>query len=88
MSRVETFYRHLTDEVSLIPVFGAIVHQAATVTLSEEHDAHRWVTPDEAVSLYAWPRERRAVEDVLALVGPGSAGAVEDVLAVPSSLWC
>ena len=87
VSRVETFYRHLTDEVSLIPVFGAIIHEAGTVTLSEEHDAHRWVTADEAISLYAWPRERRAVKEVLALFGTGSAGAVEDVLSVPSSLW-
>jgi dATP pyrophosphohydrolase len=87
VSRVEMFYRHLTDEVSLIPVFGAIIHEAATVTLSGEHDAHRWVTPDEAVSLFAWPRERRAVKDVFALIGTGSAGAVEDVLAVPASLW-
>ena len=87
MSRVETFYRHVTDEVSLIPVFGAIIDQEATVTLSEEHDTHRWVTPDEAVSLYSWPRERRAVRDVLDLIGTGSAGAVDDVLAVPSSLW-
>ena len=30
LSRVETFYRHLTDEVALIPVFGAIVAEVAT----------------------------------------------------------
>ena len=87
MSRVETFYRHLIDEVSLIPVFGAIIDEVATVALSDEHDAHRWVTADEAVSLYAWPRERRAVRDVLHLIGTGSAGPVDDVLAIPPSLW-
>ena len=87
LSRVETFYRHLTDEVALIPVFGAIVDQVATVVLSDEHDAHEWVTPKEAASRYSWPRERRAILDVLELIGTGSAGAVDDVLAISPSQW-
>ncbi len=87
LSRVETFYRHLTDEVSLIPVFGAIVDEVATVVLSDEHDAHEWVTPKEATSRYSWPRERRAILDVLELIGTGSAGAVDDVLAISPSQW-
>lgn len=87
LSRVETFYRHVTDEVALIPVFGAIVDEVATVSISNEHDAHKWISPDEAESLYAWPRERRAVRDVIGLIGTASAGAVDDVLAIPSSQW-
>ncbi len=87
LSRVETFYRHLTDEVALIPVFGAIVDEVATVVLSDEHDAHEWVTPKEAASRYSWPRERRAILDVLELIGTGSAGAVDDVLAISPSQW-
>ncbi|MEE8478150.1 MAG: NUDIX domain-containing protein [Gemmatimonadales bacterium] len=87
LSRVETFYRHLTDEVALIPVFGAIVDEVATVVLSDEHDAHEWITPNEAASRYSWPRERRAILDVLDLIGTGSAGAVDDVLAISPSQW-
>ncbi len=87
LSRVETFYRHLTDEVALIPVFGAIVGEVATVVLSDEHDAHEWVTPKEAALRYSWPRERRAILDVLELIGTGSAGAVDDVLAISPSQW-
>ena len=87
LSRVETFYRHLTDEVALIPVFGAIVDKVATVALSDEHDAHEWITPNEAASRYSWPRERRAILDVLELIGTGSAGAVDDVLAISPSQW-
>jgi len=87
VSRVETFYRHMTDEVALIPVFGAIIDEAATVRLSDEHDIHQWVTPDEAAARYTWPRERRAIHDVLDLIGSGGAGAVDDVLAIPPSQW-
>lgn len=87
LSRVETFYRHQTDEVALIPVFGAIVDAGAAVRVSDEHDAHEWVSPDEAAARYRWPRERRTVRDALALIGTGSAGAVDDVLAIPSSQW-
>jgi dATP pyrophosphohydrolase len=87
MSRVETFYRHQIDEVALIPVFGAVVDESVTVTLSDEHDRHLWITPDEAAARYTWPRERRAIHDVLHLIGSGSAGAVDDVLAVPPSQW-
>lgn len=87
LSRVESFYRHLADEVALIPVFGAIVDRTVTVTLSEEHEAHEWVTSDEAVCRYSWPRERRAVGDVFDLIGTGSVGSIDDVLAIPPSQW-
>ena len=31
---------------------------------------------------FAWPRESRALDDILGLLGAGSAGPVEDVLRV------
>jgi len=87
LSRVDAFYRHGLDEVSLIPVFGAVVSNDAAVTLSEEHDDFEWVIPDEAVARFAWPRERRAVSDVVHLLGDGCAGPVEDVLAIDQRSW-
>jgi dATP pyrophosphohydrolase len=82
LSRTEAFYQHRTDEVALIPVFAAFVAPSATVTLSAEHDRAEWLSVAEAVRRFAWPRERRAVEDILSIVGGGDAGLLEDVLRV------
>ena len=82
LSRVETFYQHRLDEVALVPVFAAFVPAAAAVRLGPEHDRHEWLTPAAAGSRFAWPRERRALEDVILLLGSGGAGPVEDVLLV------
>lgn len=82
LSRVEAFYQHRKDEVALVPVFVAFVAGGAAVRLGAEHDGHEWLPPDEAGGRFAWPRERRALEDALRLLGSGDAGAVEDVLRV------
>ena len=82
LSRVEAFYRHQQDEVALIPVFVALVDPGAVVVLSHEHDAFEWLSPPDAGRRMAWPRERRALEDAVALLASGDAGPVEDVLRI------
>src|SRR5262245_19407252 len=82
VSRVETFYLHRRDTVALIPVFCALVGAGAAVRLSAEHVEAVWLDPAAAAARFAWPRERRALADALALFGGGDAGAVEDVLRV------
>jgi dATP pyrophosphohydrolase len=82
LSRVELFYSHRADEVALVPVFAAFVEASSAVRLSVEHDRHEWLRPDAARGRFAWPREHRAVDDILILVSGGDAGAVEDVLRV------
>jgi dihydroneopterin triphosphate diphosphatase len=82
LSRVEAFYQHRTDEVALIPVFAAFVAGDAVVQMSGEHDRFEWLSPAKAGSRLAWPRERRALEDIVVLLQGGDAGAVEDVLRV------
>jgi dihydroneopterin triphosphate diphosphatase len=82
LSRVETFYRHATDEVALIPVFVALVAAPATLTLGPEHDAHQWRSLVEAGQVLAWPRSARAVEDIERIFKGVDAGALEDVLRV------
>jgi dATP pyrophosphohydrolase len=82
VSRVESFYLHRPDVVVLIPVFCALVAVGADVRLSAEHDARVWLPPERASERFAWPRERRALADALALVGSGDAGGLEDVLRV------
>jgi 8-oxo-dGTP pyrophosphatase MutT (NUDIX family) len=82
LSRVELFYQHRTDEVALVPVFAAFVVPGARVRLGPEHDGFEWLSPDAARVRFAWPRERRAVDDIVMLLGSGTAGPVDDVLRV------
>jgi dATP pyrophosphohydrolase len=82
VSRVEAFYQHASDEVALIPVFAAFVPLETALRLSAEHDRGEWLTPAEAGRRFAWPRERRALEDILSILGGGDADLLEDVLRV------
>jgi 8-oxo-dGTP pyrophosphatase MutT (NUDIX family) len=82
LSRVELFYQHMLDEVALVPVFAAFVPADAEVRLGPEHDRFEWLAPEAARLQLAWPRERRALDDILELLGSGDAGPVEDVLRV------
>lgn len=82
LSRVETFYRHTTDEVALIPVFVALVSGGQEPRLGAEHDAFVWRRLDEAVRTLAWPRSARAVEDIARIFQGVDAGPLEDVLRV------
>ena len=82
VSRVEAFHRHQTNEIVLIPVFAGVVDGRATVRHSVEHDRAEWLRPPEAAARFSWPRERRALDDVLSILGSGDAGLLEDVLRV------
>ena len=82
LSRVETFYQHRADEIALVPVFAAFVAAGADARLGPEHDRLEWLSPDAARSRFAWPRERRTVDDLLTLLGAGDAGPLDDVLRV------
>lgn len=82
LSRIEGFYQHRTDELAIIPAFAAVVAAGAAPRLSEEHDAFVWLAPEEATRRFAWPRERRALDDVLSIVGVEGGGLLDDVLRV------
>jgi 8-oxo-dGTP pyrophosphatase MutT (NUDIX family) len=79
---VHPFYLHGTGTVQLAVVFTAFVAEGAEVKLGDEHQSHAWLTLDEALSRFAWPRERSTLRDAHALLHRGHAGAVEDVLRV------
>lgn len=81
LSRTESFYRHTTDEIGLIPVFAAFVEEDVP-RISAEHDAAEWLSIPAAQGRLAWPRERRALDDIQILLGRGHAGPLEDVLRV------
>lgn len=82
VSRVEAFYQHRIDEVALVPVFAAFVDPAAQPVLSAEHDALEWLAPDAAGKRLAWPREARALEDIVRMLAGGDAGPLGDVLEI------
>lgn len=81
LSRVESFYRHRVDEIGFIPCFAALVEQS-DVKLSSEHDAFEWMPVPAAQGRLAWPRERRALDDIVILLARGDAGVLEDVLRI------
>ena len=82
LSRIEGFYQHASDELAIIPAFAAFVTADEIPRLSDEHDAFAWLAPADAARRFAWPRERRALEDVLSIVGSGGGGLLDDVLRV------
>ena len=82
LSRTEAFYQHQSDVLAVIPVFAAFVPARGEPRLSPEHDRAEWLPPAEAAKRVSWPRERRALEDVLSIVGGGDAGLLEDVLRI------
>jgi 8-oxo-dGTP pyrophosphatase MutT (NUDIX family) len=79
---VQPFYLHKLATVELAVVFAAFVDRADPVTLGEEHMHYEWLSPDQALEQFVWPRERQALRDVLHLLSAGHAGPVEDVLRV------
>ena len=82
LSRVEMFYRHRTDEVSLVPVFAALVSAEDDVKLSDEHDAAMWLPLEAARRRASWPRMARALEDAGRLFAGGDAGAMDEELLI------
>lgn len=82
LSRVESFFWHASGEVILIPQFAAFVAPDAVPRLSPEHDAAEWLRPADARARFAWPRERRAMDDILSILGSGGGGLLDDVLRI------
>lgn len=82
LSRVESFFWHATGEVILIPQFAAFVAPDAELVLSPEHDAGEWLPVLEARARFAWPRERRAIDDILSILGSGGGGLLDDVVRI------
>ena len=79
---VQPFYLHRTHTVQLAVVFAAFVDEPATITLGSEHQRAEWLTVDDALERFQWPREREALREIAHLLRTGDAGPVEDVLRV------
>ena len=79
---VQPFYLHAFQTVQLAVVFAAFVDEPAHVVLGPEHRHSEWLPVDEALARFVWPRERVSMSEIVALLGSGDAGPVEDVLRV------
>lgn len=79
---VQPYYLQKMRSVQLAVVFCAFVDEPATVTLGPEHQRFEWLSVDDAMRRFQWPRERVALSEILELLGSGDAGPVEDVLRV------
>ncbi len=79
---VQPFYLHAMKTVQLAVVFAAFVSDEGPVQLGPEHVRYEWLTVEEAAARFVWPRERVALGEIVALIGAGDAGPVEDVLRV------
>lgn len=77
----QPFYLHRLSAVQMAVVFVAFVG-GAEVSLGVEHDAHEWLSPDEAAMRLSWPRSVSALRDLVQVFHAGDAGPVEDVLRV------
>jgi 8-oxo-dGTP pyrophosphatase MutT (NUDIX family) len=78
---VQPFYLPKRHVVMIGVGFAAFV-QDTTVKLGAEHDSSEWLTVEQAMERFHWPRERDGLRDALKLLAGGSAGGAEDVLRV------
>ena len=79
---VQPFYLHRSHTVQLAVVFAAFVDEPGTVTLGSEHQHAEWLSVEDALERFQWPREREALAEIAHLLRTGDAGPVEDVLRV------
>jgi type II secretory ATPase GspE/PulE/Tfp pilus assembly ATPase PilB-like protein/8-oxo-dGTP pyrophosphatase MutT (NUDIX family) len=78
---VQPFYLPARHTVMLGVGFAAFV-TGNDVVLDAEHDAFEWLTVEDALARFHWPREREGLRDAVKLLAGGSAGPAEDVLRV------
>jgi 8-oxo-dGTP pyrophosphatase MutT (NUDIX family) len=79
---VQPFYLHMMETIQLAVVFAAFVAEPADIELGEEHQEFEWLSVEEAMQRFVWPREREALTHIQQLLRTGDAGPVEDVLRV------
>ncbi len=65
IDRPESFYNPDNDTIYFVPAFVAVVSQDAEPTLSDEHQAFRWLKAEEAAASVDWA----AMRDSILLVG-------------------
>ena len=80
---VNWFHESAWDGIACEAVFAAQVRHGREIRLSDEHDDHRWLSPEAATELVVWPAYRRAIEQVGWLVANPGQAAVYRLLDSP-----
>ena len=65
IDRPETFYNPENDTIYLVPAFAALVSAGSEPTISDEHRASRWQSPEAAAGTVDWA----AMRDSILMVG-------------------
>jgi|1186.fasta_scaffold194373_2 dATP pyrophosphohydrolase len=79
---VNSFYIPSQDTMWHCANFLAVVDRDATITLNDEHDAHRWVPAKQVEKSFMWPGDRRAIEEATRQILEGDS-AGKDFLKIP-----
>jgi dATP pyrophosphohydrolase len=61
LDQTVTFYDEDVDALVTSVLFAVRVHASAEVRLSDEHDAARWVSADDAARIAVWPTYRDSI---------------------------
>jgi 8-oxo-dGTP pyrophosphatase MutT (NUDIX family) len=65
LDQTTTFYEEGPDALITSALFAVRIRPGVEPTTSEEHDAYRWATPEEAVRLAVWPSYRSSVDRIV-----------------------
>jgi len=73
LNGVHPFYMARGDAIVMSPRFAAQVRPEFEPRLCEEHDAWRWVAPEDVETCFMWPGQRLAIQEVMReIVGAAS----------------
>jgi dihydroneopterin triphosphate diphosphatase len=59
---VNSFYDHINDTISFLPVFAGKVSLDSKVIISEEHSEYQWASPGNTKKLLAWPGQKKSID--------------------------
>ena len=65
LDQVNQFHEPSVRAIVTSAVFAVRVNPVAEPTLSHEHDAMRWVSPDVALELAVWPAYRESIRRIV-----------------------
>ncbi len=59
---VNSFYNQVNDTITYLPVFACRISTGSNVKISSEHCEYRWVKPEVAKKMLAWPGQKKSVD--------------------------
>ena len=78
LDSVSTYYLHVSDEIIHVPAFLAEVSYRPP-SLSQEHDAFKWLSLEEALETASWGPYREALRSIPKMLGSSPALALAKI---------